>query len=664
MKRLIPDGGASPRVAAVVILGIAMWLLLPAQPAAAKSFSLPSARFVADVSRSGAVHVTEKITFDFDGSFSGAFREINLRDGEAVTDISVRENDRPYVPGASAELGSSGAPDTFGDIPTPEGHRIVWHFNAFNETRTFTVRYTVTGLAVAHDDVTDLNIQVWGDEWDVGLGRLEAVIRLPRPASGDLRVFGHPATVDGFTELRADGSGSSLVASNIDPHEFAEMRLVFPTDVLANTNDAKVESGDALDDILAEEQAFAANVQDQRDQQRWLTSNAWWLLLLGLLLAFVPAAGIAYAVYRDYGKEPEVPPGPEYVFEPPAADPPALIAGLLEPSGARATGNAFTATLFDLVRRGYIEAIPVNTIRKTWGGLKQEDVTDLAVRVVDKPQGDLPEFERVVLRCVGHAETQERDAHGDDRPGEAGVIDLEGRLLLSELRGNIADEPAFYAGEFTAFKSDVLAQVKARGWWVAGGLKWLVVGLLAFLLCAGLFFFLAIATYDPVAVFNLRTIVFAALTLIAGCNAVVLLVFAFFRRAWEKRSDAAANVAVGWTAFRRFLNDFAGMREAVPGSIAIWEQYLCYGIAFGVADRVLAAAQLHAPPELNQTSSVYWVGGYGQPGAGLSSFAIADISHAISTARPPSSSGSSGGFGGGFSGGGGGGGVGGGGGAW
>jgi hypothetical protein len=34
----------------------------------------------------------------------------------SVTDVSVRENGRQYAPGASAELGSSGAPDTFGAV--------------------------------------------------------------------------------------------------------------------------------------------------------------------------------------------------------------------------------------------------------------------------------------------------------------------------------------------------------------------------------------------------------------------------------------------------------------------------------------------------------------------------------------------------------------------
>ena len=51
-----------------------------------------------------------------------------------------------------------------------------------------------------------------------------------------------------------------------------------------------------------------------------------------------------------------------------------------------------------------------------------------------------------------------------------------------------------------------------------------------------------------------------------------------------------------WQAFRRYLSDFPRLQEAPPASLELWERYLVYGIAFGIADRVLQGAQLaHAP---------------------------------------------------------------------
>ena len=77
-----------------------------------------------------------------------------------------------YRPGANTELGGFGLPDSFGVTAIDNGIRIVWHYRAVNERRTFTVSYRFRGLAVAYDDVVDVNLRVWGEHWPEGLGSL------------------------------------------------------------------------------------------------------------------------------------------------------------------------------------------------------------------------------------------------------------------------------------------------------------------------------------------------------------------------------------------------------------------------------------------------------------------------------------------------------------
>jgi hypothetical protein len=110
-------------VFAVLMIGP---IFAPAE-AQAKSFELPRATATANVQPDGSVLVTENITYDFSGSFEGGYREIPLESGMSVTDVSVSENGKEYAPGASAELGSSGAPDTFGTADLGDAYRIVWH---------------------------------------------------------------------------------------------------------------------------------------------------------------------------------------------------------------------------------------------------------------------------------------------------------------------------------------------------------------------------------------------------------------------------------------------------------------------------------------------------------------------------------------------------------
>ena len=154
--------------------------------AAAQSFSLPAADVAVQVQPDGSLVVDESITFSFLGSFTGAFREIPLRDGESIDEVGVSEGGRAYRPGASAELGSAGAPGTFGTTQTDNGLRIVWHYQAPAEERTFRIHYRLRGVAVAYDDVVDVNLKVWGDEWEQRLGQPDGDARPPRARSSAL----------------------------------------------------------------------------------------------------------------------------------------------------------------------------------------------------------------------------------------------------------------------------------------------------------------------------------------------------------------------------------------------------------------------------------------------------------------------------------------------
>ena len=226
-------------------------LLAGAAPAFAKSFVVDSSDVTLELESDGSVMVTEEIEFNFSGSFQGAYRDIPLRGGEAITNIEVLENGVAYAPGAPTALGSSGAPSTYGVENRGNAARIVWHYRATDEVRTFTIKYRMLGLAVAYDDVVDVNFKVWGDEWDVGVDRVTSRLTYPGTATaGEILVYGHPSQVDGATSLGTDGVSPSLEAVNVPARTFVEMRVVLPRSVLTQTNGAQVVAGPGLDEIL------------------------------------------------------------------------------------------------------------------------------------------------------------------------------------------------------------------------------------------------------------------------------------------------------------------------------------------------------------------------------------------------------------------------------
>jgi uncharacterized membrane protein len=223
---------------------------------------------------------------------------------------------------------------------------------ATDQQRTFTVSYRLSGLAVAYDDVVDVYWQAWGDEWEESLGSLEATMVLPGDArKGEVKVFGHPASVSGKASLGRDWVSPTLFASDVPPEQFVEMRVVFRRELLSSTGGARVEPGDGLQKIMDQE---AAEAQSEAREARQTRLHALFTLLLVAL-----AAGLMALVYVRYGREPMVDYGEIYERGPSTNDPPAVVSAIMGQKLSVGT-REFTATLFDLIRRGVLMAQPVS----------------------------------------------------------------------------------------------------------------------------------------------------------------------------------------------------------------------------------------------------------------------------------------------------------------
>ena len=96
----------------------------------------------------------------------------------------------------------------------------------------------------------------------------------------------------------------------------------------------------------------------------------------------MPALLVVAARLLVFGRERRTGYDREYEQEPPTDTEPALVPTLLR-QGGEAGSFEFTATLFDLIRRGVFTAKPVTTERSIWGGPAHEQVADLEIAAGD-----------------------------------------------------------------------------------------------------------------------------------------------------------------------------------------------------------------------------------------------------------------------------------------
>ena len=205
---------------------------------------------------------------------------------------------------------------------------------------------------------------------------------------------------------------------------------------------------------------------------------------------------------------------------------------------------------------------------------------------------------------------------------------------LSLFRDRIEDDRTGNSERFNSFKSSVGTEISGRRWFLNVGLAILLGAAAVLALVGGLMLVWGISSFNVIAP-TWSSVVKIALGVCGLVNAVALVMAAFNRRLWRRRTAAAQAEAERWEAFRRYLTDFPRLDIAPPATLELWERFLVYGIAFGLAERVLQGAQLHMPEALAQASTLYWIGPYGDLGSGPTSMSIGDLAAGFGSALAP-----------------------------
>ena len=596
---------------AIVLAGLAAAGLLSACDTGERDDDVTEANVQLRLAPDGALLVSERLTFEYTGAFEASYRDINLKHGEQITNVSVREDGRRYRSGGCTAFGCTDADATFGAEQMPNGVRIVWHHKAADETRTFTVTYRVNRAVVAHDDVIDVGWQVWGDQWEDDLPRLTAEFANPALSTGDdrYRVFAAPRDVEADT-TREEGR-ATLEAEDVPDKQFVDFRVTVPRTPGQGVAAAQVESGPGLPGILAGERELDDDYNGTfKKAKRWISDHS---LLLSLLLAGLAIGGLILLtrLAREHPTS-----TPEHLPEPPDDASPAVGYGLAH-EGADST-NTVLATLLDLVERGYYESKSAST---------EDEKLDLSLSVASKrPTGELQPHEQEVLSFF------------DELLGSETVP-------MSEMKDKIPEHDDTWRGRWESMTSALDSAEEDQLEWdrSMNPLRWLMVPALLVL-------FGVIALVDVSVDEDASFLIPVAVGLVT-----ILVVMAWPSRRLKRLAPEFGERVSKWAAFERWTEDFPRLKDDPPATLDLWKKVLIYGVAFGTAERMIESGRIPAP--VMQDSSSAW--SYYYFSGGANDFGPSFSGGFSSQVAPESSSSGgssfSGGGGGGFSGGGGGG---------
>jgi uncharacterized membrane protein YgcG len=419
------------------------------------------------------------------------------------------------------------------------------------------------------------------------------------PLAGEVRIP-DPQTVE-------------LIVRDLRPDTFVEGSIVFP---IRSVPFAPQEFGRNLASIMAEEEILA-NLANSR--RRWHDIEVVFAWALVFLLPAFAIAMVVVARRRDRVLE-----IPSHITEPPDSMHPVELAVLWSTShGSLSPKTAYRAQLLHLMQSGAVEVTPVGPV---------SDPDDFQLRLAKEPDDMDREFVSFLFAENG-----------------------KGPILLEHVkaRGTRRDRlTSWWKRVGTKTKDTVEKVVKGRTRPESSAL---------FLAALGM----AIYGYWRSVGFNEGPVLFDGFlgAWAAGLIPLAIAVYLVGRRFIPPRLPEALRERLArWGAFRRYLTDFSTFEDAPAAAVTIWERYLVYATALGVADEVEEQVRALVPAEQlpepwpgapgGEAGYAYYHHSVGSSPAHVASNAAS----AVGWSSGWGSSSGSGGGGGGFSGGGGGGG--------
>lgn len=602
-------------------------LLLACGTAWAKSYDHPRIEQTFRLLPNGDALVDDLRTFRFDGSFSWA--ELRLR-----TTGQYGRYDVEYLGAWDADTNQ---PLRIERSRDGEDRVLRWYYQAQDTTRRFLLRYRITGAIQRYGDVAQFYWKAIEDD-HAPIRQIHVTVVPPRPSASLFKVFIHSRAAPGDLQFAGDFSRAVITQSAIPETSFVEVRTFLDPALFI---EAPIRTGQDMASLLADERRHGRPAFHV-DRLVWIGMLVSGALILVLILGYM-------WTYFRYGKEWHVLYDAPYEHDAPRPLPPAVVPAILTQTRAQPSElpKAFSATLLEAARLGYLEITETQDQGVLGTGMFKD--TDLVFRLTDKGRallaGKQPElkpnertlepFEAAVLETVfrraGQADTVTSDqieVWGKKMVGNKSNFLRFVETWGPQLRG-------WFEQKF--FKLDDPRSEQARIVFIAA-----TIGVLIIMFFAG----------------------FGISMIVGGPVGVVLIILAW--KSLARRTPDAALEVKRWDAFRRFMTDFSAMEEAGPNLLPLWERYLVYATALGVAEHLLRNLKLVAE-KLGQTiPSASWYQTRGMPGQGMgmSIASLESLSHSFQNFQNLSRAlSSSTGTGGGFSGSGGGGGGGGGGGS-
>lgn len=438
------------------------------------------------------------------------------------------------------------------------------------ETMIFEYTYTINGAVTGYDDVSELNWVLFsGVEATVKNAHVEINIYNNTDLDA-LRVWGH-----GLSQGNIDITSPkeiNISARNVKTTEELELRVLMDNSAVASIASNNVVAGEMKEKIIDYESKLAAETNRANIIAKVIN-----LLTISLIVLM---AYIIYKVYKKYDKEyaPEF--SGIYYRELPYEYSPAEMSYLYY--FGKTNDEDVTATLLDLVRRGYLELeVTPTTANKKDNAMtiyynKDQALSELLPHekhIIDWFIKEIGDGQKVTIEQI--------EKYGKKSYADATKFSNQGSQFKRKVKIEAVKHNFF---ENAAEKAKNKAQV------------YVLLPIAFAVICL----FIA-PLFHVVAAVN-------------GFIALAIMVIYFvYLYSIKRRSKEGNEQFAKWKAFKRFLEEFSMMKDYPMPSVIVWEHYLVYATSLKIADKVMDQLRVKLP-EISSDEGTFLSGRYVYPG--------------------------------------------------
>lgn len=469
----------------------------------------------------------------------------------------------------------------FGGINNNNEYEIAWGVSIDTTTRKqYLIRYTVKDVIKKYNDCAELYWQFVGSEFEISADSITGIIKLPNKVSNkdELKVWGHTEYLNGeiyVTDL-------DIVEFNVNKYKsgnFVEVRIAMPTYVMSKLENTS--NINKIDSIIEQETEWANEANARRDRR-----NKNFKLLILATIFVNTSIGIMFSKKIKKNKQfleknPNILPEQqlEYYRELPDKEETPLEAVFILKTGYKQSclPNVFSATILNFALKGYIRIEQEGkTIKILLNKIKTDELTRDEKKVLE------------ILRAASN----------------------NNELTMAELEKYIKNYPSKLMNLNSTFEKVSKTQASEKGKFDTNRFNKQIVYaeknvgyifLLIIIITASIFT-IGYAYKNVQSMLITCTIISLAFFIVVTIINLILNIK--ITTSFNGFTQKGINEQEQWKAFKKYMEDFSYLNEKEVPELVLWEKYLVFATAFGIADKVLKQLKVKYP-ELNDPDTIH-----------------------------------------------------------